>query len=109
MLLLLLLVMVIFVDTVNGLHCEPISEVLTDSDHHESALQSGGTAEGTSVLLARRQQGEQAVAGVGFVFYYYYHYLRFLHLTSLMSPMLGRWVTMMFMAVLTTCCRVLFY
>ncbi len=34
----------------------------------KAALQSGGTAVDTSVALARQQQGEQAVAGVDFVF-----------------------------------------
>ncbi len=34
----------------------------------EAALESGGMAVDTSVSLARRQQGEQAVAGMGIVF-----------------------------------------
>ncbi len=36
----------------------------------EAALEFGGTRADTSVLLARRRQGEQAVAMVGIVFWY---------------------------------------
>ncbi len=38
------------------------------SPRKEAALESGGTTADACVLLARRQQGEQAVAGMGIVF-----------------------------------------
>ncbi len=41
---------------------------MSHSVRKEAALDSGGTITDTSVSLARRQQGEQAVAVVGIVF-----------------------------------------
>ena len=69
----------------------------------EAALWSGGTAADTSVSLARWQQGEQTVAGMGAVFQYRLGSEQTTQLTNVAS--LDRWVPATFWAVLITRCR----